>query len=171
MKTCWRALPRLAGRANPTKPPTIRLWIAVPSCWIQRFWKKRASRPAGPSLAWRKLRPSSQPRRSTSTDQRSAVRLNLYGGSVGEHLGDALHYFSGVIAEAHHCVGAMLGGVHQQQFVRFDAGPLAQLGEDGDVAADNGLQRRPQISDYAARAHDDSANHSEIADNPVTRQL
>src|SRR5215470_11932979 len=155
MKTCAHAQPHLAGRASLTKRQTIRLWTVAPSCWILRFWKKRASRPAGPWPAWKRLQRNSRSKPCKGTNRRSAVRLYLHGRSVGKHLGDSLHHFGGVIAETHHGICAVLRGVPQQQFIRFDACLFAQLGEDGDVAADKRLQGRAQIPDHTARTHDD----------------
>src|ERR1043166_7482773 len=135
MKTCSRGQRHLAGLASPTKRQTIPLWIAAPSCWIQRSWKKRVSRPAALWPAWRKLPQNSLRKPSKRISWQSAVRLDLDSSAVGKHLGDALHYFGSVIAETHHRVSAGLRRMHQQQFVGLDTRLLAQLGEDSDIAA------------------------------------
>ena len=64
-------------------------------------------------------------------------------------------------------LGAVLGGMLQEQFVSIFAGLLAKIGQDCDVAADDGLQRSAQISNHAARPDDDSAHDAEILDDAI----
>src|SRR3981081_3933455 len=51
--------------------------------------------------------------------------LGLDGGTIGEYFGDALHDFGGVIAQANDRIGAVFGGMLQQQFEGILASLLA----------------------------------------------
>jgi hypothetical protein len=59
----------------------------------------------------------------------------------------------------------MLSGVLQEKLERIFPCFLTKIRKYGDVAPDNGLQRRSEISDDAARTHDDAANNPKISDN------
>src|SRR5712671_5886799 len=61
----------------------------------------------------------------------------------------------------------MLGGMLQQQLVSIFAGLFAKIGQDRDVASDDGLQCGAQIPDHAARSDDDSAYDAVIFDDAV----
>src|SRR5215470_12782750 len=52
-------------------------------------------------------------------------------------------------------------------FTRF----LAQIREQGDVAAHDRLQGGAEVSDDAARANHNSTNDSKVSHNPVARQF
>jgi len=65
--------------------------------------------------------------------------LNVDGRAIGEHFGDALHHFGGVIAHPDHGVGAVLAGVLQQKFKSILARLLAEVGENRDVSPNHGL--------------------------------
>src|SRR4029077_5825764 len=93
------------------------------------------------------------------------------GRAVGQHFGNTLHHFGGVVAHADYGVGAVFTGVLQHKFERILAGFLAEVGENGDVAADNGLQRGAQIPDDAARPDDNSPDNSIVSDDAIPRQL
>src|SRR5216684_6700210 len=97
--------------------------------------------------------------------------FDLHSGPIGEDFRDSLHYFRSVIAHGDDGVGAVLRGVLQQQLESVFARLFAEIGENRDIAADNGLQRRSQISDHAARAHDDSAHHAIVPDDAIPSQL
>src|SRR5690348_4409501 len=97
------------------------------------------------------------------------MRLDLNGRAVSKHFGNALHHFRSVVAEANYRIRTVLGRMHQQQLVGFDACPFAEIGQNGDISANDRLQSRTQISDYAARTHDNPSYHSEIANDPITR--
>jgi hypothetical protein len=58
-----------------------------------------------------------------------------------------------------------LGRVLHHQAKGVFARSLAQLGVERDVAAGQRLQRRADIADNAARADDDAAHDTEIADD------
>src|SRR5882724_10096873 len=51
------------------------------------------------------------------------------------------------------------------------AGPLAQVGVEGDVAAEERLDGGAEIPDDRARAHDNAAHDAEIAHDALARQL
>src|SRR5437660_12350234 len=59
--------------------------------------------------------------------------------AISEHLGDTLHDLGGVITDADYGVGAQLLGVLQHQREGLFAGALAEIGEQSDVSADQGL--------------------------------
>ncbi len=69
------------------------------------------------------------------------LRFDQNGCAIRQDFGYALHDFGGVVAEADDRVRSVLRGMHQQQFVSFAAGSFAQVGQNGDIAADDGLQR------------------------------
>src|SRR5580704_10126293 len=101
----------------------------------------------------------------------SGDALHLNSSAVRQHFGDSLHYFGGVIAHADHCVCAVIGGVLEQQFESIFTSFLAEICEDGDVSADDGLERGAQIADDAARAHDNPADNSKISDHAIAWQF
>jgi ceramide glucosyltransferase len=101
----------------------------------------------------------------------SGGALDLDGCAVGQHLGDTLHHFGGIVAHGHDGVGAMFGSVLQQKFEGILARLLAQIGQQRDIATDDGLQRSSQITHNAARSHDNPAHNSKVPDNPVARKF
>src|SRR5437764_12356274 len=48
---------------------------------------------------------------------------------------------------------------------------LTKIGENGDVAADQGLQSCANCPENRARSYNDAAHHSEILHDPVTIQF
>jgi len=62
----------------------------------------------------------------------------------------------------------MFGGVLQKQFIGVFTSFFAKIRENGDVAANDGLQRGTEISDDAARPHYDAAHNPKIPNNAVT---
>src|SRR5260370_1057467 len=107
----------------------------------------------------------------SATRLRSRLRNALYldGRTVGQDFSDALHHFGGVVAHSDDRVCSVLGGMLQQQFKRIFARLLAKIRQNGDVSADNGLQRRAEISDHAPRAHDNSPHDAKISHHPIAR--
>jgi hypothetical protein len=89
------------------------------------------------------------------------------GGAVGQDLGDSVHDFVGVVAEGDDGVGAELGGVEAHHCEGVLAGLFAEFGEEGDVAADDGLNFGAEGGDDVSRADDDAADYAEIADDAV----
>src|ERR1700731_2785313 len=85
--------------------------------------------------------------------------FDLHGGAVSEDFRYALHYFGGVVAHGDDGIGAVLGGMLQQQLVGIFTSLFAKIRQDRDVPTDDGLQRRTQISDYATGPHDNSAHN------------
>jgi hypothetical protein len=90
------------------------------------------------------------------------------GGTVGDDFADALHDFSGVVADGDDGVGAELSGVEGHHGVGVLAGFFAELGEDGDVAADEGLETGADGAEQVAGSDDDAANDADVADDTVT---
>src|ERR1700738_1108137 len=97
----------------------------------------------------------------------SREAFDLHGGAVSEDFGYALHNFGGVIAHGDDGIGAVLGGMLQQQLVGVFARPLTKIRQDGNVAADDGLQRRAQIPDYAARPDYNSAHDAKVLNDSI----
>src|SRR5882762_11684614 len=93
--------------------------------------------------------------------------LHLHRGAVGKNFGYALHHFGCVVAHGYDGIGSMLRGMLQQQLIRIFAGFLAEIGQNRYVAANDGLQRSAQISDYAARPDDDSAYDAVVLNDAV----
>ncbi len=60
--------------------------------------------------------------------------------------------------------------LHDQP-IRVTAGLLAQLREQRNVAAEDGLQRRADAADDAPRTNDHAANHADVPHQAVTRQF
>src|SRR5260370_22465148 len=104
---------------------------------------------------------------ATRLPSRLRNALHLDGRAVGQNFGDALHHFGGVVAHSDHRVGSVLACMLQQQFERIFARLLAKIRQNGDVSADNGLQRRAEISHHAPRAHDNSSYDAKVSHHPV----
>src|SRR5712692_2690261 len=153
MKSCWRAPQRSGAPASPLKRRTIPSSTVAPFCWTRRSSKMRGWLRAAHYWGSRNWRgkssrvKDSHPRIRVSAKERrkSGNALHLDGRAIGEHLGDALHHFGGVVAHSDNGVGAMFAGVLQQQFECIFARLLAEIRENGDVPADDGLQSRAEI--------------------------
>src|SRR2546421_2366992 len=179
MRSCWRARLRSSTPENPMKRRIIPSSTVAHFCWIRRSWRKRGWRRAArwrASRSWRcKLSRLKYNHRQlhVSTEKRgkSGDTFNLDRRAIGEHFGDALHYFGGIIAHSDHGIGSVFAGVLQQKFKSILARLLAEVRENGDVSPHNGLKRCAEIPYQAPRAHDNSANDSEIADNPIAGQF
>ena len=89
------------------------------------------------------------------------------GGAVGEDLGDAAHKFVGIVTEGYDGVGSQLGGVESHHCVGVLAGFFAELGEEGDVAAGEGLQAGSDGGEDVAGADDDAADDADVANDAV----
>ena len=50
-----------------------------------------------------------RPRANAAND--SGKALHMHGRAVSKNFGNALHHFSGVVAQANHGIGTMLAGV------------------------------------------------------------
>src|SRR5580704_1370234 len=59
----------------------------------------------------------------------------------------------------------------QEKLVGILTSFLAKIRENGDIAADDGLQGRAEVSDHAARTDDDAAHDSEIANDAITGEF
>lgn len=95
-------------------------------------------------------------------DQRGGELEGFYddSGSVGDDFVDAVHDFVGVVAEGDDGVGSKLAGVEGHHGEGVLAGFFAELGEDGDVSAENGLQAGADGSEDGTGAHDDAADYA-----------
>src|SRR5882757_7018026 len=97
--------------------------------------------------------------------------LHLHRRAVRQHFRNSVHHFRRVIPKCQHRVRTVRGGVLQKQLVRLAPRSFAQIRQDRNVPAHDRLQRRAQIPNYAARAHDDPSHHAEVSYNPVPRQF
>lgn len=68
--------------------------------------------------------------------------LDQNGGAVGQHLGDALHDFRGIILHGDDGVSTMLTGMLQEQFVSIFPRFFAEVRENSDIPPNDGLQCR-----------------------------
>ena len=93
------------------------------------------------------------------------------GGAVGEDFGDALHDLVGVVTEADDGVGSLLSGVLGHEDEGVVAGLFAELGVEGDVAADEGLEAGADGSEDGTRAHDDAADDADVAGDAVAGEF
>jgi hypothetical protein len=75
----------------------------------------------------------------------SGNAFDLHGGAVRQDFRDPFYHFGGVITHPNHGVCAVVDSVLQKQFECVLASLLAEIREDGDVAADNGLQSGAEI--------------------------
>jgi hypothetical protein len=64
---------------------------------------------------------------------------------VGQDLGDAGHDLVRVVAHRDHGIRTTFVGVQHHSGERILTGALAQTGEQRDIAADQGLQRRAEV--------------------------
>src|SRR5579859_882751 len=140
--------------------------------WKKPVRRRKSSTWEGKILSLR----DGSPRASAKADREkceceSGDALDLDGSAVGQHFGYALHDFGGIVAHADDGVCSVFAGMLQKQFVGVSAGFLAKVGKNGDIAANNRLQRGTEITDDAARPDDDAAHDSEIAHDAVAGKI
>ena len=102
-----------------------------------------------------------------STGNPQLQALDDDGGAVGEDFGDAVHELVGVVADGDDGVGSELSGVEGHHGEGVLAGLFAELGEEGDVAADEGLEAGTDGAEDVAGADDDAADDADVADDAV----
>jgi len=102
--------------------------------------------------------------------KRSEV-LDLDGGAVAEDFGDAGHEFGGIVADADDAVGTEGNSMFGHLVVGIHAGLFTEMGKDGDVAAEKGLEGGAHVADDGTGADDDAADETEGADNFVAGQI
>ena len=96
------------------------------------------------------------------------MRLDEDRRAVAQNFRHALHDFRRVVTQADDGVGAQLFGMPLAQLHRIFARLFAEVGQDGDVAADQRLQSCADRSENRSRANDDAAHDAEIFHNPIT---
>ena len=89
--------------------------------------------------------------------------FHKYRRAVCQDFSDALHDFGRVVTGTDDRVPAEFGGVLQHQIESFGARPLAKIGEQGDVAAEDGLQAGPDCADDRSGAHHNPSDDSQGA--------
>jgi hypothetical protein len=99
-----------------------------------------------------------------------ASRFNHDRSPVAQHFRHALHYFRRVVTHADDCIPAHLFRVRNHQFERVLARLFAQLLQQSDVSADDGLQARSNRSKDGSRSHHDPARHPYITGNAIAVQ-
>jgi ceramide glucosyltransferase len=97
--------------------------------------------------------------------------LDLHRGTVGKNFRDALHHFGGIVSHADDGVRPVLRRMLQHQFESIFARFLTELGQDGDIAANHGLESGGEISDNAARPYNNAPDDSVCSDNAISRQF
>src|SRR6202030_4207921 len=121
-----------AGRPSIACFPWAGCWI----CGSAQFWQTWS--PDGST----RIEPASACE-SRKHEQRATCLfywLHHHRRPIRQHFGDALHDFGGIVASAYDCVSAQFGGVLQHQVKGFSASLFAQVGQQCDVAAQDGLQ-------------------------------
>src|SRR6266481_7999453 len=84
------------------------------------------------------------------------MRLDQHGRAVTQNFRHTLHDFGRVVAKPDDRVRAEIARVLQTEFERVLACFLAEIGQDRDVAANQGLQSSADRSDNRARTHDNT---------------
>src|SRR5215468_6795731 len=155
------ATPSIAMAANTTRLMTRMTWVTseevlIPDAqgtgitgWIAssgssprcaRSWRTHHSQTLRKEKAGR-ARPHCA---HLATVQRNAFglpdRLDVDGGAVRQHFGDTLHDFGRIVAGSDDGVATQFGGVLQHEIEGLGACLLAQIREQCDVPADQGLQ-------------------------------
>src|SRR5260221_1250854 len=102
----------------------------------------------------------------------SLIRLlYFHGRSVIEHLRHSLHHLVGVIPHAHNRICSMLCRMLQQNLVRLFPCLFTKLRQNRNVSANDRLNSRRQVSQYAARAYRNPPHDPEGSHDPVSRQF
>ena len=96
--------------------------------------------------------------------------LDTHRSAVAQHLGDALHDFGSVIAHADHGVGTHHHGVANHFLEGLLASLFAQVGEQGDVPANDSLQAGANGSKNGAGAHNNAAHQAQVMRDAVSVQ-
>src|SRR6266446_8508589 len=98
-------------------------------------------------------------------------RLNHNRRPISQYLSDTLHNLGSVIPRPHYSVATQFGRVLQHQVKSFQTGPLTQVCEQRDVAADERLQAGANGAEDGTRAHHNAAHHPQGARDPEAIQL
>ena len=88
-------------------------------------------------------------------------------GAVTEDFSHATHDLGRVVANPDDRVGALPASVFDHEVERILAGPLAEVGEERDVPADEGLERPANGPEDVAGPHDDPAHDAFGLDNQI----
>src|SRR6185295_3570730 len=94
-------------------------------------------------------------------------RLNGDGRAVAEDLGHALQQLRGVVADADDRIGPHGLRMAEHHLERFLPRFLAELREEADVAAEDGLEGAADRSDDGAGPNGDAADHSQGPRDPI----
>src|SRR4029077_5946632 len=99
------------------------------------------------------------------------MRLDPHRPGVTQNFRHTLHDFGRVVTKPDDSVRTKRAGMIQTKFQRVLARLLAKIGQDRDVAANQGLQSRADRADNRARPHNNTANNAERFHDAITRQL
>jgi hypothetical protein len=91
-----------------------------------------------------------------------------YRCPVGQHFGNSLLNVIGVVAHPDDGVGAALLGMLDHQLKCLFAGVFAQLGVDGDIATEQGLDPTGKVANDAAGTYRYAPDNAKIPYYPVT---
>src|SRR2546430_571617 len=97
-----------------------------------------------------------QPPNDSISQSHRRGRLDQDGGPVAKDFGHALHDLSGIVSQTDHRVRAKSVRMFQHSVERVSPRLLTKVGEDGNVAANEGLQPGPDGPKDRARTDDDA---------------
>src|SRR5262245_17983437 len=98
-------------------------------------------------------------------------RLHNDRGAIRQHLGDAGGDLVGVVPDADDGVGPQLLRLLEHEPEGVSPGLLTEGGVKGDVAAEEGLNRRADCPDDAPRSDHDLPDEAEVACDAITGKL
>jgi len=91
-----------------------------------------------------------------------------HGGTVAKDLGHTLRDLSGIVTQSDHGIGPQSNGVLAKRFIGILSSTFAKIGVDGDIPANEGLQRRPDISNNASRPDNNPTNQTKMLSNAIS---
>src|SRR5262245_60159219 len=91
--------------------------------------------------------------------------------AIAQDLCDTGRDLGSIIAHCNHSIGTKLEGMLDHALISISTGPLAQLGVDGNIAADDLLEGRTNVADDTARAHDDPTYDAKVPHDAIAVQL
>ena len=99
---------------------------------------------------------------SLHAEHLSPKYLYLHGGAVGQDLSHACGNFVGIVTHANDGIGAELSRVFHHQLMCVGAGSFAELRIEGNIAAEQSLKARADVSDDTAGTNYDAAHNTEV---------
>ena len=116
----------------------------------------------GFTIIWRKREFRLQLERGSLRNDRSAI---------GQHLGDAGSKLIRIIAHSDDPVRAALGRVLDHEIEGVLAGSFAEIGIQGDIAAEDGLQAGAESADNASGSDNNTPHNTKILCQAMARKF